>query len=280
MLLSSGELSVSVVEKDPRTGQLRTAERRTRAEIPILSSGVRDILDDETLSRFVLTYNDVTERHLKRVMKAQAFKYSLEGEKASLQRERILKTHRDIQKSFDPGTRVVNGYHSRIMMDHRLHIVTRKQEQYLKLIHNIAFLRQHSREKKSETDRSGNEFTYIEVREEDIRTANEISVYVFKYSRGDLSKSLHDAYRKIRKLIEKKVKTSRIGLLEMEVSKRELMDAYNWPEATARYYLTELVKHEYLAQSRKLRTRHFSYRLILADDGQGDGLNLLDLKDN
>jgi hypothetical protein len=211
-------------------------------------------------------------------MKAQAFKYSLEGEKAGLLRERVLKKHRDIQKSFDPGTRVVNGYHGRIMMDHRLHIVTRKQDQYLKLIHNIAFLRQHSREKKRETDRYGNEFIYIDVMEEDIRTANEIAVYVFKYSRGDLSKSLHDAYGKMKRLIEKKVKVSRIGLLEMEISKRELMDEYNWPEATARYYLTELVKHEYLAQTRKARTRHFSYRLILSDDGQAEVLNLLNLK--
>ncbi len=276
MLLSSGELSVSVVEKDPRTGQLRTAERRIRAEIPILSSGVRDILDDETLSRFVLTYNDVTEQHLKRVMKAQAFKYSLEGEKAGLLRERTLKKHRDIQKSFDPGVRVVNGYHGRIMMDHRLHIVTRKQDQYLKLIHNIAFIRQHSREKKKETDRYGNEFVYIDVREEDIRTANEIAVYVFKYSRGSLSKTLSDVYDDIRRLLEEKVKKSRKTISELGVTKRELMESYALPETTARRYLDELVRHEYLVKIKESRNRQHIYRLLFNTDKENDGLMLFD----
>ncbi len=276
MILSAGELAVSVVEKDPRTGTMHTAERRIKVDIPIVSSGVRDIFDDETLSRFVCTYNDVTQKHMERILKSQAYKYSLDGEKIFLQKDRFLKKHRDMQKVLDPEILVINPYAERIMVNPNLHIVTRKQEQYLRLMYNIAFLRQHSREKKIEKDRFGTAFTYVEVMPEDIESANEIAVHVFKYSQGDLTKTLDDAYRSIKRLLEEKVKTGRKTLFEIGVSKKELMDKYNWPETTARRYLQDLVNHEYLVRIKEARTRQYVYRLLFTDDKKEEGLKLLD----
>ncbi len=278
MLLSSGELAVSVVEKDPRTGNLRTVERRIRVDIPILSSGVRDIFDEETLSRFILTYNDVTPRHMERILKAQAYRYSLEGEKVSLQRERLLKKHRDIQKVMDGSIVVVNPYAGKIMVNPHLHIVTRKQEQYLRLIYNIAFLRQHSREKKKETDRYGNEFRYIEVRREDIETANGIASHVFRFSRGDLTKRLHDAYRTIEEYCKDQVKKKRIGLYELKFSRREIREYADWKLTTSKELLDELESLEYIRKVRGSQGRKYLYMLSPCDSGGGTGkdLRLLD----
>ncbi len=263
MISSAGELAVSVVEKDPRTGQLRTMERRIRVALPIISSGVKDIFDEETLSRFILTYNDITDEHVKRVMKAQGYKYSLEGGKSSLSRDRIFKNHWAYQKSFDPSLKVANPYHNKIMMNHNLHIVTRKNIQYLRLIYNIAYTRQHSREKKRETDRTGNEFMYIDVMKEDIVTANEITEYVFRFIGSDLTKRLSDAYKVMMDYCGKQVKEKRIGLFELKFSRREIREYGGWDPATAKRLFDELEDLEYIRKvsGGKQGTRYL-YRLV------------------
>jgi len=279
MLLSSGELAVSVVEKDPRTGQLRTVERRIKVDIPILSSGVRDLFDEETLSRFVLTYNDLTMKHVERILKSQSFKYSLDGEKTLKQRERFLKKHRDMQKVLDPSVMVVNPFADKIMVNPHLHIVTRKQEQYLRLIYNIAFLRQHSREKKQAEDRFGNIFTYIEANREDVVTANEIADYVFQFARGDLTKRLFDAYQSIEGLCRRQVKEKRINLHEYKFSRREVREHAGWDPVTAKRLFDELESLEYIRRVRGDRQgSQFLYRLAAFHERRsGDhDLKLLD----
>jgi len=278
MLLSSGELAVSVVEKDQRTGTLRTVERRIKVDIPVLSSGVRDIFDEETLSRFLLTYNDETVKHRERILKAQAYKYSLEGERSSPYRERILKRHRDIQKVLDRTIRVANTFADDILLNPHLNIVTRKQMQYLRIMYNVAFLRQHRKEKKAGLDKLGNPFTYVEVDVNDVLTANEVAAHVFQYARGDLSKTYSEAFLSVKRLIEQKVRNSRLSILEVGVSKKELMDEYHWPETTARRFLYELVKHEYLIKVRESRNRHHVYKLAFEGELKIQGLNLLDPK--
>ena len=270
MLLSSGELAVSVVEKDPRTGQLRTVERRIKVDIPILSSGVRDLFDEETLSRFILTYNDLTMKHMERILKSQSFKYSLDGEKTLKQRDRYLKKHRDMQKVLDPSIMVVNPH---------LHIVTRKQEQYLRLIYNIAFLRQHSREKKQAEDRFGNIFTYIEANRNDVTTANEIADYVFQFARGDLTKRLFDAYQSIEGHCRRQVKEKRISLNEYKFSRREIRENTRWDPTTARRLFDELENLEYIRRVRgDKQGTQFLYRLAAFNErsARKDDLRLLD----
>jgi hypothetical protein len=279
MLLSSGELAVSVVEKDPRTGTLRTVERRIKVDIPILSSGVRDLFDEETLSRFILTYNDLTMKHVERILKSQSFKYSLDGEKVLKQRDRFLKKHRDMQKVLDPSVSVVNPFAEKIMVNPHLHIVTRKQEHYLRLIYNIAFLRQHSREKKQAEDRFGNIFTYIEAMREDVATANEIADYVFQFARGDLTKRLCDAYQSIEQHCRRQVKEKRINLYEYKFSRREVREHTRWDPTTARRLFDELENLEYIRRVRgDKQGTQFLYRLAAFNErsGRSDDLRLLD----
>ncbi len=275
MLSSSGELSVSAVEQDVRTGTMRSVERRLEVDIPILSSGTQDILsDDETMSRFIVTYNDMSKKHLETVLKSQAYKYSLDGNKLDKQRDRVIKKYRDIQKVLDPNIIIVNPFANKIMVNPNLHIVTRKQEQYLRLIYNIAFLRQFSREILTDIDTFGNTFNYIEVKEEDIFTANEIAYHIFEYSKGSLTKSLDTAYKDIKKVFEDKVRTSRKKLHEVSITKKDLMNRYNWPEKTARRYTEELVKNEYLLRVKEYRNKQFRFKLLFDDITPDSGLML------
>jgi hypothetical protein len=135
MLISSGELAVSGVEKDARTGQLRAVERRIRADIPVISTGVRDIFDEETLSRFILTYNETTDEHMKRVMKAQGHRYSLDGERGKHSREKTQESHWHMQRSLDPNLKIINPFHEKVQVNVKLPIAAsdltlRQQDAY------------------------------------------------------------------------------------------------------------------------------------------------------
>jgi Fic family protein len=157
--------------------------------------------------------------------------------------------------------------------------VTRKQEQYLRIIYNIAFLRQHSREKKKETDRYGNEFTYIEVMKEDIETANEIASHVFRFARGDLSKRLYDANKRIEEYCAGQVKKKRIGLYEQKFSRREIREYGGWDPATTKRLFDELEDLEYIRKvSGGTQGTRYLYRLVsFHERGSGDSdLRLLD----
>jgi len=275
MLLSSGELAVSVVEKDPRTQTLKTVERRIAVDIPVLSSGVREVWDEESLSRFLVTYNDETVKHRERILKAQAYRYSLEGEKSHLYRERILKRHRDIQKVLDRNIQVVNPFAERIMVNPNLHIATRKQEQYLRIIYTIAFLRQFSKEKRQAVDKFGSAFTYVEVDEYDLETANEIASHVFQYARGTLSKRLAEAYQIIENYCVERVKEKRIALHEFRFSRREIREYSAWELTTAKRILDELESFEYIRRVRGSFGRTCLYSLVPATGTIG---NLRDLK--
>ena len=274
MLLSSGELSVSVVEKDPRTGTLRTVERRMKVNVPLLSGGTRDLFDEETLSRFVVTYNDLTPGHLDRVLKSQAARFGSSAGAFGLQREKILKRHRDFQKVMDSSLEVRIPFAEKIRINPRLHIATRKFQQYLRLIYTIAFVRQHSREKFT----SAGGGRYIEAKKEDVALANVIMEYVLRYERGDLSKRLHDAYEIIVRYCTGKVKEKRMGLYEFKFSRREIRDCAGWEQTTAKRLFDELEALEYIRRVRgEKQGMQYLYRLVQYAEKHGVGdLMLLD----
>jgi len=274
MLLSSGELSVSVVEKDPRTGTLRTVERRMKVNVPLLSGGVRDLFDEETLSRFVVTYNDLTPGHLERVMKSQAARFGSSRSALDVQRDKIVKRHRDFQKVMDRSLEVKIPFADRLKVNPRLHIATRKLQQYLRLIYTIAFLRQHSREK---THGPG-EKLFITARKEDVLLANETMEYVLRYERGDLTKRLYDAYQIILRYCAEQVKEKRINLYEFKFARREIRDYAGWEQTTAKRLFDELEALEYIRRVRgEKQGMQYLYRLVQYGEKNGVGdLMLLD----
>ena len=279
MLISSGELAVSGVEKDARTGQLRTVERRINADIPVISTGVRDIFDEETLSRFILTYNETAEDHLKRVMKAQGHRYSLDGEKFKTRHEKVRESHWHIQRSFDPELKVINPFHEKLQVNVKLPIASRKNMQYLRLMHNIAFTRQHSRERKQDTDKNGNTIFYIEVTPDDVALTNEIASYVFRFAGSDLSRRQDEAYSTIRRHCEEAISKKRIGLYEYKFSRREIRESKGWDAMTAKRLFDELERLEYIRKiSGAGQGMRYLYQLITIGERKTDEtiLNFID----
>ncbi len=274
MLISSGELAVSGVEKDARTGQLRAVERRIRADIPVISTGVRDIFDEETLSRFILTYNETTDEHMKRVMKAQGHRYSLDGERGKHSREKTQESHWHMQRSFDPNLKIINPFHEKVQVNVKLPIAARKNMQYLRLMHNIAFTRQHSREKKQDTDRSGNTISYIEVTSDDLRTANIIASYVFRYAASDLTLRQQDAYNSIFRHCGEMVKEKKISAHEYRFSRREMRENYGWDAATAKRLFDELERLEYIRKTSGAgQGMRYQYQLVNYGERKSDDRN-------
>ncbi len=266
MLLSAGELAVSVVEKDAVTGSLKTVERRIRVDIPVLSSGVKDIFDEETMSRFIITYNDLTESHRNRILESIGRAYSLEGEKIYRGRKEILTFWRKLQRTFDTNLRVVNPFTDRITLNVDLPVITRKLESYYRLLNTIAFVRQVNKTRYREVDSKGKPFEFITVDKSDIDTANEIASYVFKYSRSDLTKRLYDACMVIKKYCTDSVKDKRISPYDVTFTRREIREYTGWKLSMAKDLLDKLEELEYIYRVSGSRGKMFLYRLLPFDD--------------
>jgi hypothetical protein len=196
-----------------------------------------------------------------KILKAQAEKYSLEGSKANLYSEKIIERYRDFDYVFDTSLKVVNPYTKKIMLNPNLHIVARKQEQYLRLMYNTAFIRQHSKEVKKAGDRYGNTFNYVEVDRSDVETANEIAGQIFHYDRGDLTKRLTESYRIIEKYCTEAIKNKKINLYEYKFSRREIREHTVWGLTKTKEILDELARLEYLVPIKGSQGKQFTYRL-------------------
>jgi hypothetical protein len=146
-------------------------------------------------------------------------------------------------------------------------------------MHTIAFLRQHSREKKKAEDRYGNSITYIDVLPQDVDTANGIADYVFQFARGDLTKRLFDAYQSIEGHCRRQVKEKRINLHEYKFSRREIREHARWDPTTTRRLFDELEALEYIRKVRgEKQGMRFLYRLAGFNERstRSDELRLLD----
>jgi len=189
-------------------------------------------------------------------MKAQGQRYSLDREKGKQSREKIQESHWHMQRSFDPNLKVINPFHDKVQVNVKLPIASRKNMQYLRLIHNIAFIRQHSREKKRYTDKNGNTIFYIEVTPDDIRTANIIAAYVFRYSASDLTLRQQETYNCMIRLCGEMVKEKKISPHEYKFSRREMRENYGWEAATAKRLFDELERLEYIKEGERVRPGH------------------------
>jgi len=170
---------------------------------------------------------------------------------------------------------VINPYHEKVQVNLRLPIASRKNMQYLRLMHNIAFTRQHTREKREERDRAGNTFSYIEVTREDVQTANEIASYVFRYAASDLTLRQQEAYNAIYRHCALAVKGKKIGEYEYRFSRREIRERYGWEASATKRLFDELERLEYIRKTGGSgQGMRYLYQLITIGERKAEDLML------
>ncbi len=184
LLQSEGVLTIASTGKDPVTGRLVTQQYRVEGPVMIFLTTTAIDIDDELLNRcLVLTVNE-DRAQTQAIHRMQRERQTIEGLLARVEREEILKVHRNAQRLLKPLS-VVNPYARELTFPDNLTRTRRDHTKYLALINSIALLHQHQRPVETAVRRSQT-ISYIEVTLDDIERANRIAHEVLGRSLDEL----------------------------------------------------------------------------------------------
>ena len=144
LLQSEGVLTIASTGKDPVTGRLVTQQYRVEGPVMIFLTTTAIDIDEELLNRcLVLTVNE-DRAQTQAIHRMQRERQTIEGLLARVEREEILKVHRNAQRLLKPLS-VVNPYARELTFPDNLTRTRRDHTKYLALINSIALLHQHQR---------------------------------------------------------------------------------------------------------------------------------------
>lgn len=222
----------------------------------------------------MLTVNESREQ-TRAIHEAQRKRRTLEGLQAKLEKDLLIKLHRNAQKLLKPLA-VINPYADQLTFLDDKTRTRRDHEKYLTLIDSIALLHQYQREVKT-VHHAGKDLPYIEVQLSDIETANRLAHEVL----GRTLDELPAQTRKLLQLIQKQVKAEcqkqSIEQKYFRFSRREVREVVQWSDTALKVHMARLVELEYLLAHRG-RSGRFEYELLF-DGNHSDDQHLMGLID-
>ena len=276
-LQSEGELTIASTGKDPSTGRLVTHEYKVQGPTAILTTTTAIDLDEELLNRcLVLTVNEDREQ-TRAIHRWQREAETLEGYLAELDREQLLKLHRNAQRLLRP-LRVVNPFAPRLTFLDAKTRTRRDHLKYLALIRAIALLHQHQRPVLSGEHR-GKPAPYVEVTLSDIEVANRLAAEVLGRTLDELPPQTRRFLLLLEEMVTKACKEQGIPREDLRFTRAEIRRFTGWSLTQVRLHLARLVEMEYVLVHRGVRGHSFVYELLYAGEGQEGDRFLLGLLD-
>ena len=173
LLQSEGVLTIASTGKDATTGRLITHQYRVEGPVMLFLTTTAIDLDEELLNRCLVLTVDEDRAQTQAIHRKQREAQTLEGLLARQEREDVLKVHQNAQRLLKPLF-VANPYARELTFLDSQTRTRRDHMKYLTLPGAIALLHQHQRPRKTATHR-GKEVEYIEVKKDDISTANRLA---------------------------------------------------------------------------------------------------------
>jgi hypothetical protein len=202
----------------------------------------------------------------------QRERQTIEGLLARVEREEILKVHRNAQRLLKPLS-VVNPYARELTFPDNLTRTRRDHTKYLALINSITLLHQHQRPVETAVRRSQT-ISYIEVTLDDIEQANRLAHEVLGRSLDELPPQT----RKLLQLVEDMVGTEcerlKMERSDFRFSRRDVRARTGWGDTQLKFHLHRLEELEYLLVHRGGRGQSFVYELLYGRGGE-DGRAVL-----
>jgi len=276
-LQSEGELTIASTGKDPSTGRHVTHEYRVQGPTAILTTTTAIDLDEELLNRcLVLTVNEDREQ-TRAIHRWQREAETLEGYHAELDRQELLKLHRNAQRLLRP-LRVVNPHARRLTFLDAKTRTRRDHLKYLALIRAIALLHQHQRPVLSGEHR-GQPMPYVEVTLADIEVANCLAAEVLGRTLDELPPQTRRFLLLLEEMVTEACQRLQVGRTEHRFSRADARHFTAWSLTQVRLHLDRLVEMEYILVHRGTRGHSFVYELLYAGEGQDGDRFLLGLLD-
>ena len=272
LLQSEGVLTIASTGKDPVTGRLVTQQYRVEGPVMIFLTTTAIDIDEELLNRcLVLTVNE-DRAQTQAIHRMQRERQTIEGLLARVEREEILKVHRNAQRLLKPLS-VVNPYARELTFPDNLTRTRRDHTKYLALINSITLLHQHQRPVETAVRRSQT-ISYIEVTLDDIEQANRLAHEVLGRSLDELPPQTRKLLQLVEDMVSAECERLKMERSDFRFSRRDVRASTQWGDTQLRVHLQRLEELEYLAVHRGGRGQSFVYELLFATSG-ADGKPVL-----
>ncbi len=260
LLQSEGEVTIASTGKDDSSGQLITREYKVEGPVMLFLTTTAIDIDEELLNRcLVLTVNESREQ-TEAIHHAQRLKRTLQGLEIKLQKEAILKLHRNAQRLLKPLA-VINPYADQLTFLSDKTRTRRDHEKYLTLIDSIALLHQYQREIKTL-----GALDYIEVTPDDIALANRLAHEVLGKTLDELPPQTRKLLKEIQSWVKQCCKADGIEQRDFRFTRKQIREHIQWSDNQLKIHCKRLEDMEYLLIHRGGRGQLMEYELLYSGD--------------
>ena len=272
LLQSEGELTIASTGKDEQ-GRMKTEEYHVEGPVMIFLTTTAVDIDEELLNRCLVLSVDESREQTKAIHRLQREARTLEGLNRKLERDKILKTHRNAQRLLKPIS-VVNPFAPKLtFLDDRTR-TRRDHEKYLTLIDTIALLHQYQRPLKENGSQK-----YIEVTLDDIAAANKLAHEVLGRSLDELPPQTRRLLDLLVKLVEGLCKKLNVESDQCLFSRRQVRAFTGWSNTQLKVHLDRLEEFEYIVSRRGMRGSAYEYELLFDGNIESEKPQLVGLID-
>jgi DNA primase catalytic core len=265
LLQSEGELTIASTGKDPASGRLVTHEYRVEGPTAILTTTTAVDLDEELLNRCIVLSVDESRQQTQAIHRAQREEETLEGYLGQLEREEVVKQHRNAQRLLRPLP-VVNPFARQLTFLDGKTRTRRDHLKYLALIRAVALLHQHQRPLKSGEHR-GKQRPYVEVTVADIAAANSLAAEVLGRTLDELPPQTRRFLLDLDVMVRETCTERGVDREDLRFTARQVRERTGWGATQVKVHLKRLVDMEYLLSHHASRGHGLVYELLY--DGEG-----------
>jgi hypothetical protein len=267
LLQSEGKLKIASTGKDPVSGKHVTHDYTVEGPVMIFFTTTAHEVDEELLNRcIVLTVNEDREQ-TRAIHQKQREAQTLEGLKARMRQNKILKLHRNAQRLLRPIP-VVNEHLKNLDFPDQMTRTRRDHMKFITLISAIALLHQHQREIKSSTE-DGDTLEYIEATEGDVKLAWALTNQVVVRSLDDVQAQTRRLLLLLDKMVGQECERLMVERSDYRFTRATVRQFTRWSDSQLKTHLHRLEELEYLALHRGLPGQSFVYALNFEMDEKG-----------
>jgi len=278
LLQSEGEITIASTGKDDSTGDLVTKEYKVEGPVMLFLTTTAIDIDEELLNRcLVLTVNESREQ-TRAIHEAQRQRRTLAGLEAKLQKDQLVKLHRNAQSLLRPLA-VINPYADQLTFLDDKTRTRRDHEKYLTLIDSIALLHQYQRDIKT-VNHGGKTLEYIEAQLSDIETANKLAHEVLGRTLDELPAQTRKLLKQLQNMVQAECKKHSIEQKDFRFSRREIREFTGWTDNQLKVHCLRLTELEYLLIHSGHRGKSLQYELLYDNGDDENQVHLMGLIDS
>jgi len=267
LLQSEGKLNIASTGKDPVSGKHVTHEYVVEGPVMIFLTTTAHDVDEELLNRcIVLTVNEDREQ-TRAIHQKQRESQTLEGLRARMRQNKIIRLHRNVQRLLRPIQIVIEHLKEHSFPD-AMTRTRRDHMKFLTLIQAVTLLHQHQREIKTSTE-DGETLEYIEATEADVKLAWELTNHVLVRSLDDVPPQTRRLLLLIDKMVKEECARLEIERLDYRFTRATVRRFTGWGDSQLKKHLSRLEDLEYLALQRGAPGQSFVYALNFEMDANG-----------